>query len=82
MRNSLLFSILRLKYYEDEMDRLFYYIWKCICYVAMLHKYFVKLSSFSSLSNNMFNVHEIPVTCNPKTNVVRAQVSPMFISYP
>ena len=42
VRNSLLFSILRLKCYEDEMDR------KCICYVAMLHKYFVKLSSFSS----------------------------------
>jgi hypothetical protein len=48
VRNSLLFSILRLKCYEDEMDMFLYYIWKCICYVAMLHKYFVKLSSFSS----------------------------------
>jgi hypothetical protein len=30
----------------------------------------------------MFNVHEIPATGNPKTNVVRAEVSSLFISYP
>ena len=43
VRNSLLFSIQRLKCHEDGMDMFLYYI----C-VAMLHKYFVKLLSFSS----------------------------------
>ena len=49
-----------------------------LCYINIL----LNCRLFLVLSNNMFNVHEIPATCNPKTNVVRAQVSLMFISYP
>ena len=49
-----------------------------LCYINILLNCWL----FLVLSKNMFNVHEIPATCNPKTNVVRAQVSPMFISYP